>query len=123
PETLAEALNTKGVVLFAQGRKTEGLALVRSGLEVALDHDKPSAALRAYFNVADQSVQMDRAHESAELARDGLALARRVGNRYWEWSLLGFAYPLFALGEWDEVLASEEGLPVDAWTRARLAVA
>ena len=60
---------------------------------------------RAYYNLADLMVQMDRAHESAELARDGLALARSVGNRYWEWSFLGFAYPLFALGDWDDVVA------------------
>jgi len=123
PETLAQALNTKGTVLFARGRKTEGLALIRNALEIALEHDKPSAALRAYYNLADQTVQMDRAHESAELARDGLALARRVGNRYWEWSLLGFAYPLFALGDWDEVVAREEGLPQEDWVQARIAFA
>jgi tetratricopeptide (TPR) repeat protein len=86
PETLAQALNTKGVVLFARGRKTEGLALLRKGLEIALEHDKPSAALRAYYNLADLTVQIDRAPESAQLAEDGLALARRLGNRYWEWS-------------------------------------
>jgi tetratricopeptide (TPR) repeat protein len=89
PETLAQALNTKGVVLFARGRKTEGLALLRKGLEIALEHDKPSAALRAYYNLADLTVQIDRAPESAQLAEDGLALARRLGNRYWEWSFLG----------------------------------
>jgi tetratricopeptide (TPR) repeat protein len=66
---------------------------------------------------------MDRAHESAELARDGLALARQVGNRYWEWSFLGFAYPLFALGDWDEVVAREDGLPEEDWAQARIAFA
>lgn len=65
---------------------------------------------------------MDQAHKSAELARDGLALARRVGNRYWEWSLLGFAYPLF-VGDWDEVVAREDGLPEEDWAQARLAFA
>ena len=35
------------------GGKLEGLALLRYALEVALEHDKPSAALRAYFNLAD----------------------------------------------------------------------
>jgi tetratricopeptide (TPR) repeat protein len=121
PETLAQALNTKGTVLFARGRKTEGLALIRNALEIALEHDKPSAALRAYYNLADETVQMDRAHESTELARDGLALARRVGNRYWEWCFLGFAYPFFALGDWDEVVARVEGLPQEDWAQARLA--
>jgi tetratricopeptide (TPR) repeat protein len=121
PETLAQALNTKGVVLFARGRKTEGLALLRKGLEIALEHDKPSAALRAYYNLADLTVQIDRAPESAQLAEDGLALARRLGNRYWEWSFLGFAYPLWALGDWDQVVAREDSLPEEDWTGARLA--
>ena len=123
PETLSEALNTKGVILATRGRTIEGIALMRKALDNALDHDKRSAALRAYYNLADLMVQRDRAHESAELARDGLALARSVGNRYWEWSFLGFAYPLFALGDWDDVVAREDGLPDEDWKRARIAFA
>lgn len=123
PETIAQALNTKGVVLFTRGRKIEGLALIRKALDVALEHEKPSAALRAYYNLADMAVQMDRAREGADLAREGLALARRVGNRYWEWSFLGLAYPLFALGDWDEVVTGEEGLPEEDWAQVRLAFA
>jgi class 3 adenylate cyclase/tetratricopeptide (TPR) repeat protein len=123
PETVSQALNTKGCVLSARGRKSEGLALIRHALQIALEQDKPSTALRAYYNVADLTIQTDQAHEAAQLARDGLALARRVGNRYWEWSLLGFAYPLFALGDWDEVVAREDGLPEEDWTQARIAFA
>ena len=123
PETIAQALNTKGVALSTRGRQIEGLALMRAALDVALEHEKPSAALRAYYNLADVTVQMDRAHEAAELAREGLALARRVGNRYWEWSFLAFAYPLFALGDWDEVVAREEALPDEDWAQVRIAFA
>lgn len=123
PETLAQALNTKGIVLFSRGRRTEDLALVRNALQVALEHDKPSAALRAYYNLADSAGQTDRLEESAELARDGLELARRVGNRYWEWSFLGFAYPSFAGGDWDQVVAREDDLPIEDWTRVRIAFA
>ena len=60
----------------------EGLALLRYALEVALEHDKPSAALRAYYNLADSLSQVDRYEEADATVRDGLALARRVGNRY-----------------------------------------
>ena len=123
PEIISQALNTKGVVLFARGRTTEGVALIRLALEVALEHDKPSAALRAYYNLADTSVQLDRLHESADLVREGLSFARRVGNRYWEWSFLGVAYSIFAVGEWDEVLARDEGLPREDWRQARIAFA
>jgi tetratricopeptide (TPR) repeat protein len=50
-----------------------------------------------------------------------LALARRVGNRYWEWSLLGSTYALFATGDWDEALEWESGLPHEDWTQVRIA--
>ncbi|HEU4978385.1 MAG TPA: AAA family ATPase [Solirubrobacteraceae bacterium] len=124
PETLSQALNTKGVVLATHGgRKLEGGALMRSALEIALEHDKPSAALRAYYNFADLTSQRDGYSAAAELARAGLELARRVGNRYWEQSFLGFAYPSYALGDWDEVLAREEGLPAEDWAQARIAFA
>jgi predicted ATPase/class 3 adenylate cyclase len=124
PETLSQALNTKGVILATHaGRWIEGQALLRAALDIALDHDKPSAALRAYYNLADCIGQRDRYSEAAELARAGLELARRVGNRYWEQSFLGFAYPSYALGDWDEVLAREEGLPAEDWAQARIAFA
>jgi class 3 adenylate cyclase/tetratricopeptide (TPR) repeat protein len=123
PEVLSQALNTKAILLFARGRKTEAQALLRSAVDVANEHDKPSAGLRAYYNLADMTGQLDRYEEAAELARNGLELARRVGSRYWEWSFLGFAYPLFALGDWDEVLAREASLPEEDWARARIAFA
>jgi class 3 adenylate cyclase/tetratricopeptide (TPR) repeat protein len=121
PETLAHALNTKGLVLFTRGRKTEGSALVSKALAIALEQEKPSAALRACYNLADLKGQLDAAQEAAELARDGLALARRVGSRYWEYSFLGLAYPSYVLGDWDAVVAREAGLPEEDWAQARIA--
>jgi tetratricopeptide (TPR) repeat protein len=121
PEVLAQAMNTKGAILSSHGRKTEGVALLRTALAVALDDDRPSAALRAYYNLADCMSQADEYPEGGELVRNGLELARRVGNRYWEWSFLGHAYSFFSLGEWDEVVAAQRELPADDWSRARLA--
>jgi class 3 adenylate cyclase/tetratricopeptide (TPR) repeat protein len=121
PETMAQALNTKGIVLCARGRKTEGGALITTALEIALEHDKPSAALRAYFNLADTAVRSDRMRDAADLVRRGTAYARRAGNRYWEWSLLGNAYSFYAIGEWDEALECERGLPVEEWEQVRIA--
>jgi class 3 adenylate cyclase/tetratricopeptide (TPR) repeat protein len=123
PEVLAQALNTKGIVYFVQGRPREGLFLLRQALEVALEHDKPSAALRAYFNLADSLARVDRFEESAEMLDAGLALARRVGNRYWEWGFVSQIYSRFVLARWDEVHAARTDLPWDDWTRARLAFA
>jgi class 3 adenylate cyclase/tetratricopeptide (TPR) repeat protein len=122
PEVLSQALNTKALLLIAQGRRDEGSVLLRHALDVALEHDKPSAALRAFYNLADAGLsQGDRYEDAAEIVRQGLAHARKVGNRYWEWLFLGFGYPFYALGAWDEVLAMWDELPQEDWTRARLA--
>src|SRR5262249_33953848 len=65
----------------------------------------------------------DRFEEAATAIRDGLTLARRVGNRYWEWSFTANMYALFALGEWDDVLTMRGQLPETDWRLARLAFA
>jgi class 3 adenylate cyclase/predicted ATPase len=121
PEVLAQAMNTRGTILASRNRKTEGLSLLRTALTVAVENDRPSAALRAYYNLADLMSQSDRYQEGAELVQKGLELARRVGNRYWEWSFLGHAYSFCSLGEWDEVLAARAGLPAEDWSAARIA--
>ena len=46
-------MTTKGMLLTSHGRKQEGLAAMRFALEVARENDKPSAALRASYNLAD----------------------------------------------------------------------
>ena len=52
PETLAEAMNTKGVVLFNPlQRPREGTLLLEGALALALEHDLYPAALRAYNNL------------------------------------------------------------------------
>jgi tetratricopeptide (TPR) repeat protein len=121
PEVLAQALATKAVMLTSAGRRQEGLALNRFAAQTAIEHDKPSAALRASFNLADQLAQLDRYAEAVEVVRDGLAQSRRVGNRYWELSFLGQSYPLVASGDWDEALSMFAELPVDEWEQTRAA--
>ncbi len=114
PELLSQALNTKGIVLCARGRRSEGLALVTHALEVAREHDRPSAILRGYFNLADQYGQIDRHDRGAEMVREGLAYARRIGNRQQEWNFLGQGYSPFALGEWDEWVAMIRQIPEES---------
>jgi tetratricopeptide (TPR) repeat protein len=119
PETLSQALNTKAILLNTRGRRREALALVHYSLDVALEHDKPSAALRAYYNFADMLTHADRYEDAKNAVRDGLTLARRVGNRYWEGFFLGQAYPLFLMGAWDDALGTASELPEAEWTEAR----
>jgi predicted ATPase/class 3 adenylate cyclase len=113
PETLSMALNTKGLIYVAHGRVLEGIALLRYALEIALENDKPAAALRAYFNLADSLSQVDRYEEAETCVRDGLEFSRRVGNRYQELLFLGQTYSLFALGKWDEIRVFTSSFPED----------
>jgi tetratricopeptide (TPR) repeat protein len=122
PEVLSQALTTKGFLLTSRGRRQEGRALIRLGLSTALENDKPSAALRAYYNLADELAQADRYDEAVEHVREGLAYARRVGNRYWEGAFLGGqTYPFYAIGAWDEALELIGELPQDEWRQQRQA--
>ncbi|MBA3737177.1 MAG: AAA family ATPase [Actinobacteria bacterium] len=120
PEVLSEALNTKSLILLNDGRWNEATALLRHALAIALQHDKPSAAMRAYNNLVDFADATDRYADADDLVREGLALSRRVGNRYWESSLLGHVYPKYSLGLWDELMASLDEIPPDEFVRARL---
>ena len=121
PEVLAQALTTKATLLTSSGRPHEGLALNRFAVKTAIEHDKPSAALRASYNLADQLAQLDHYTEAVDAVRDGLAQSRRVGSRYWELAFLGQVYPFVASGAWDEALAMFAELPADEWEQSRQA--
>jgi tetratricopeptide (TPR) repeat protein len=114
PEVLAQALNTKGMILVARGRREEGLALLRHALALALEHDLPAAAVRAYVNVSHQLHDRLRWDEARSVAEAGLELARTRGYRGTE---LTFAQNLadleHSVGEWDKTLGLVESLPAD----------
>ena len=120
PEVFSQALNTKAVMLASRSRRQESIMLVRHALQIALEADKPSAALRAYNNVADILVQTDRYEEADQLIAEGIAYARRVGNRQWERTLLAQTYAPFALGKWDSVIEHAAGLIDQPLADARL---
>jgi class 3 adenylate cyclase/tetratricopeptide (TPR) repeat protein len=108
PEALAEALDTKGLILEGRGRLEEGRVLLHHSLQVALDHEVHASALRAYNNIAASANNMDRHDEELEFADRGIELARKFGIRSWEWKLLsGGITPRVYLGRWDEALERE----------------
>ncbi len=121
PELLSQALNTKNLLLLARGRFQEARALLETALRVALENDKPSAALRAYNNLIDTATGADNYEEAQAQSERGLALARRMGNRYWERIILGYCYPLYSLGRWDEALLQMGELSIEDRVSARLA--
>jgi class 3 adenylate cyclase/tetratricopeptide (TPR) repeat protein len=107
PDTLSHALNTKSLVLSARGRYEEAVALLRHALSLALQHDRDWAALRAYYNLALE----ENPAEGLDHARDGLAMARRLGDRTWEMNFIGrLASVHWLLGKWDEALEYEQTL-------------
>ncbi len=97
------------------GKHTEeALALLAHALKLALDNDIPSAALRAYNNMADVLNQRDRYVEAGVLLRSQLALARKVGDRVWERSAISeLTFVLVQLGDWNEVPALAEEVDED----------
>jgi tetratricopeptide (TPR) repeat protein len=114
PDVLAQALNTKGLLLIRSGHREEGMALLKYSLEIALEHDVMDAAQRAYYNLGSILTNRDRIDEGLRYLRDGLALIRRVG-RTSEGSPAAMAgnmlYPLFRLGNWDEALRLSDEFP------------
>jgi tetratricopeptide (TPR) repeat protein len=113
PETLAQALNTSGMIAMWQGRIETALGLIGHALSVALEHDFSPAALRAYLNFAETLCRRDRYEPALENYDAGIALARKVGNRRWERQLLvESAYPLLLTGRWEDASARLAEVPV-----------
>ena len=105
-ELLAQTLNTKGAILTFRGRIHEGIALQQYALKHALDHDALAAAVRAYNNVAWGQASLESHAEALKTLEQGVALARRVGERFWERLMLAsMATSVATLGRWDEALA------------------
>ena len=105
-ETIAEAMNTKGVCLQGLGRLDEGIALIRASVELAAAHHLSAAELRARFNLAGR-LDYDDPNGALEVLRAGVEVARRTGRRDWLIQLSHFlSSTLAAFGlDYDEALA------------------
>jgi predicted ATPase/class 3 adenylate cyclase len=113
-DQLAQALTTKAVIYYsAKGRRVESLALLRHALSMAEENGVDSTRLRIMYNLADLLAQEDRPDEGMRMVRRGIEVARRLGNRFWEWSFLGQLYPFFVGGRWEELETLVAQLPAD----------
>ena len=107
---LVSALNTKANLLAEQGRPAESNALLTHAVELAVDQDLGSEAIRGFFNLADSMMAEARFAEAEQLLDRGLTLARRRGDRQGERQLTAQGiFPQIALGRWDEALAARHG--------------
>ncbi|MFN2418077.1 MAG: AAA family ATPase [Candidatus Limnocylindria bacterium] len=101
----ADTLVTKGTALIMVGRSREGLMLISGGGQLAEANDMPDAALRAAIN-RGFAESLDDPRAALASAREGLALARRLGLRSFAVVLTGNAAE-FAIrsGEWERAEA------------------
>jgi ATP/maltotriose-dependent transcriptional regulator MalT len=100
----ADASISLGLVRSYLDTTEEGPDAVRSGLALALDLNVSMTALRGYVNLSDVLELRGRHTEAAQVAREGLALAGRLGMARALGSFLtgNLAEPLLRLGRWAE---------------------
>ena len=102
---LADTLVTKGSALGSVGRLIEGNGVLQIGGRLAESHGLHTTALRALNNTAVGLAEIDP-RAGAEAARAGLALSRRLGQRFWMFAFIGnSAWGGFVTGDWDRALA------------------
>jgi len=100
----ADASITLGVQRSYLEATDDGPEMTRSGLALALTVNAPITTLRGYVNLSDVLELRGRHAESAQVAREGLVLARRVGMTRTMGSLLtgNLAEALLKAGQWAE---------------------
>jgi class 3 adenylate cyclase/predicted ATPase len=104
PDVLSEALNTKALILGARDRHEEELALLKHALQLALDSDVATGALRAYNNLSYVTMNRDRYEEARRYQEEGIALGTRLGFKGQRYFLRAhLEINNFMRGEWVEL--------------------
>jgi class 3 adenylate cyclase/tetratricopeptide (TPR) repeat protein len=117
PAVVSQAMNTKAVLL--ERRPHESIALMRGALELAREHDLADATNRGYINLSYVLwVTGAPNSESEPVIREGLAHARRRGDREGEAAFVAqLAGGLYEQARWDEL--DELEVPEDQATGVR----
>ncbi|HEY3550086.1 MAG TPA: adenylate/guanylate cyclase domain-containing protein [Gaiellaceae bacterium] len=111
PEQLARGWNGKAIQLMAH-RPQEARALLQLSLETSVANELYQTASVVRNNLSELGLRRDRYGESLAHLEQGLELARRIGARSVEWTVLGeMTYALSMLGRWDEATARFEEIP------------
>jgi hypothetical protein len=123
---IADALITKGSALGdVGGRFREGNAELWGALALAQAHGLTTSEFRARNNLSVGYVLDDSRVELA-VARDGLELMRKLGQRQWATLLVGqSAAAAFETGEWDwalELIAEFDQDPIGPESRSNLVI-
>ena len=111
PGVLAEALNTKHLVLAERGSHEEAMALLQHALTLARENGASASFFRAAFNLSFRLNAADRFESGLSVDSEGLDLSRRRGDRGWEAAFLHHVSgQYYAMGLWPEALAAVEEL-------------
>jgi class 3 adenylate cyclase/tetratricopeptide (TPR) repeat protein len=111
PEQLARGWMAKASVLSLR-HPEEARGLFQLARETALESELYQAASVACSNLSDLAFQRDRYGHSLAHLEQALELARRIGERAYEWfALCETSYALTMLGRWDEALARVGEIP------------
>jgi len=110
---VADTLVTKGTALAYLGRATEGRGVLRAGQELAEALGLGATLVRGYVNLSSIEASHDP-RAALEIARAGLAIARRLGQRSPASLLLANgAEVALRTGDWPWALAELEAALAD----------
>jgi len=96
------AINTLGIVRAYAGRHEEGIALMRTALEIAEEVGDPDDLNRAYSNLCHVLFLSGRLEECAAVTIDGMARGVALGGVRLNAAALNSADALMRLGRWEE---------------------
>jgi len=117
-ELAADTLITKGTILDNLGRHFEAVALIEAGRRLTERYGHWSLAPRALNNLASVLAE-DDPRAALDVAREGLELNRRIGQRAFT-MLENAVYAALRVGEWDWAVAQlEAALPEETDPMAR----
>jgi class 3 adenylate cyclase/predicted ATPase len=103
-DVATEMMISKGAAIGRQGRMWEARSLYEGARRLADEHGKTALALRATMNLSFE-IALDDSRMAVELQREALGLARRLGRRTIEYTILGnLSEDARRTGDWDWIL-------------------
>lgn len=110
-ETLCHALNNVGSVKWLSGLPSEGMALLKESLRLALKNTFHEHAARAYTNIISSSLNAKEYDVTATYLADGLAYCEELDLDSWlRYILSKKAKLLMETGNWKEAFGIAENL-------------
>ena len=97
-DVVADTLITRGSSLMGLGRRYEGIGAIETGRRLAAAHSLPQTEGRALNNLASFLMDSDP-RAGLEAAREGIALARRLGERSFQ-LMDNASAAAFRTGDW-----------------------